>query len=114
MLLEVFYAFGIVFTVCELSERIINSFEQINDVVHQFEWYLFPVSIQRILPIFIINVHQPIDIAYFGSRSCSREAFKKVRIYRILCVCVVMQSFKYIFIQVVNTGFSYSMMFNQF
>lgn len=78
MLFEIFYAFGIVFFVCELSERIINAFGKINDIIEQFDWYLFPVQMQRIMPVIIINAHEPIAIEYFGSRSCSREDFKKV------------------------------------
>lgn len=77
MLLEVLYAFGIVFIVCELSQRIINAFGKINDIIDGFDWYLFPVEIQRILPVVIVNA-QPMAIQYFGSLSCSREAFKKV------------------------------------
>lgn len=79
MLLEIFYAFGIIFIMCELSERIVNAFGQINIVIDQFDWYLFPVKIKRILPVIMINQFQPISIEYFGSFSCSREAFKKVR-----------------------------------
>lgn len=86
MVFETIYAFGIVFVVCELSERIITAFNEINDLTDQFDWYLFPIGIKKILPSIILNTQKSVTIDYFGSLSCSREGFKKVKNVKLLCL----------------------------
>ena len=73
------YAFGMVFMICELGQRISNAFEEIDDVIAQFNWYLFSDELKRMLPIILMNTQAPVVFECFGSISCSREAFKKVR-----------------------------------
>lgn len=72
------YAFGLIFVVCELSQRVTNAFEDLNDVIAEFNWYLFPSKLKKMLPTIMIVAQQPIEFECFGSISCSREAFKKV------------------------------------
>lgn len=72
------YGFGLVFTVCELGQRVSHSFTEINSIVDQLDWYLFPNEIQKIMPIIINNVQQPIEIECFGDVRCNRKSFKKV------------------------------------
>lgn len=79
MILSALYAFGAVFLVCELCQRISNGCEGFNDKIDQFKWYLFPAKIQRALPAIIINVQQPVYVECFGSIACDRETFKRVR-----------------------------------
>lgn len=46
----------------ELGQRFSNSFIEIDDAIGQLDWYLFPIGIQRLLPITIMNVQQPVVI----------------------------------------------------
>lgn len=78
LLFYAFYAFGAVFIMCELSQRITNSFEDMSDKIQSFEWYLFPREIQKILPINLIATQQPVVLECFGSVGALRETFKKV------------------------------------
>lgn len=78
MLFEILYAFGIVFIVCEISERIINAFTEISNVINQFDSYRFQIKMQRMMPTIVMITQNEIAIEYFGSLSCSRKAFKKV------------------------------------
>lgn len=73
-----FYAFGIVIIICELGQRLTNAFEEIGDVIDEFEWNLFSLEIQKILPTILMVVQQPVELRYFGSTSGLRETFKKV------------------------------------
>ena len=68
-----------VFVICELCQQISNAFEEFNDMIGQFKWYLFPVKVQRILPTIIINAQQPVYLDCFGSIACNRDTFKRVR-----------------------------------
>lgn len=75
---QVCYAFGATFISCELGQRTNNGYCDIDAIMGQFDWYLYPNEIQRILPAIIANSQQPVYIKCFGSISCSRETFKKV------------------------------------
>lgn len=62
----------------ELGQRFSNSFENVDNVFDQLDWYLFPIRIQRLVPMAIMNVQQPVEIKCFGNILCCREQFKKV------------------------------------
>lgn len=72
------YAFGAVFLMCELGQRGTNAFEEIDNVVKEFEWNLFSHEIQRILPKILIVTQKPVVFECFGSTSALRETFKQV------------------------------------
>lgn len=71
-------AFGILALACELSQRIENTFIEIDAIIGRCDWYLYPIEIQRILPMIISMTQQPVTIECFGSASCNRDQFKKV------------------------------------
>lgn len=72
------YAFGVVGIICELGQRLSNAFDEIPDTIVDFEWYLFPPGIQRILPTILLAAQQPVYLECFGSISGTRETFKNV------------------------------------
>lgn len=78
-MLQVIYAFGVLFIACEIGQRIAIAFDECSGMIQQFDWYLFAVEIQRMLPIIINVAQQPTDIKCFGSAACDRETFKYVR-----------------------------------
>lgn len=63
---------------CELGERLISAYSEIDDVMSQIDWYLFHIKIQKIMPIIIVNSQKPISITIFGSMTTNRETFHKV------------------------------------
>lgn len=70
--------FAIVFIACEFGQRIANAFSEINDLIEQFQWYRFPLQMQRTLPM-VLNIGQePVSLKCFGSLTCCRESLKKV------------------------------------
>lgn len=73
----------LVFFVNEIGQRCSDAFEKLNGVITEFNWYLFPYEVQRIIPVVTLNAQQPIVIQFFGSAVCSREQFKKVNIQLI-------------------------------
>lgn len=83
MAFEVFYSFCVVFVTCELGERLMSEYEDIEYVICQFDWYLLPADVQKTLPTIIINAQQAVNIQCFGSTNTSRESFQKVRIVKI-------------------------------
>ena len=70
------------FVTCEFCQQISNAFEEINDLIVQFNWYRFPNEINRMLPAILIVTQHPAKFKCFGSISYDRETFKAVRSYR--------------------------------
>lgn len=66
------------FFACELGQRVTNAYEEIDDKIDHFNWNLYPMKIQRLLPILMMNTQQRMEIMCFGSRACTRETFRKV------------------------------------
>lgn len=86
---EIIYAFGTLLLSCEVCQGMNIAFEECYDMIVQFEWYLFPVAIQRMLPMILNYMQQPIDIRCFGSTACDRETFKDVCIMKIVCISIL-------------------------
>lgn len=89
LLLTVFvacYGLSILFLACELSQRLGNAFTEIDRMIEQFDWYLFPLNIRRMLPIIIAVAQEPVNLECFGSISCNRAVFQKV------CIVVHMKN----------------------
>ena len=79
-ILYAIHVLAIVFAACEFGQRLSDAFDEINDIINQFNWYLFPIEIRKILPNFMINTQQPVVMKCFGCISCSRKQFKKVNL----------------------------------
>ena len=80
-MVQVIYAFGVLLITCELGQQINLAFIDCSDMIDQFDWYLFPIEIQRMLPLILNFAQQPIEVKCFGSAACDRETFKYVRVY---------------------------------
>lgn len=81
-----FGALVLVFFANEIGQRFSDAFDEADIAFGQLKWYRFPKKVQRILPIIICGVQQPIAIKFFGSAVCGREQFKKVRIVDFVLV----------------------------
>lgn len=67
------YAFGTLFVSCELGQRNHLAFNECSEVIDQFDWYLLPSDIQRMLPLLSHFSQQPVEIKCFGSVALNRE-----------------------------------------
>lgn len=75
---QVFYAFAVMLITTEIGQRFNLAYAECNDMVEQFDWYLFPTDIQRMLPMILNFTQQPFEIICFGSAACDRNTFKSV------------------------------------
>lgn len=78
MSIFVLYTFGIMFGICEFGQRMTNAFERIDNEFESFDWHLFPLEMQRMLPPILMMAQAPVVLNYFGSMSATREYAKKV------------------------------------
>ena len=76
--IEMFWALGLVFLTCELAGRLSSQLDEIDEMIGQFNWYLFPLDLQQQLPTTLINSQREVGFVCFGSAYCNRETFKKV------------------------------------
>lgn len=67
----------IIFMICESGEQLTIEFGKI-DFYIDWSWYLFPMSVQRVLPIISMNTQEPMILRGVGNAQCSRETLKKV------------------------------------
>lgn len=79
LILEMCYAFGLVYASCEFGQQIFGLFNEIGRAIDQIKWYRFSIRVQQMLPIITLFAQQPITLEVFGSISCSRDSFKKVK-----------------------------------
>lgn len=73
-----FIALVFVFVKCELAERLSIGFDDINDMIDDFDWYLFPHAMQNMLPIIMMYAQQRVGFECFGSCNCNRALFERV------------------------------------
>lgn len=73
-----FYAYSLTFIACENGEQMTSAFDEILCVIGDFSWYRFPIEIQQMLPLLMIDAQKEVALECFGSVSCSRNDFKKV------------------------------------
>lgn len=71
---------AVVFVTSELGQRMTDAFNEIDFILSQLDWYLFPGEMQRMLPTIIADAQQPVELKCFGSIGCSREVFKNVSV----------------------------------
>lgn len=64
---------------CSVSEELKGRFDDLN-IYQRCKWYRYPVKLQRILTIIIIDSQNSDVFKIFGSLTASRETCKKVMI----------------------------------
>lgn len=58
-----------------------NQFEMFNHELDQCNWYLYPIKMQRMLAIVMVNSQQTVFIRGYGNLACVRDYFKRVIIF---------------------------------
>lgn len=53
---QLFTSFALIFISCELAERLTDDFNTIEDILNQWDWYLLPLKMRRLLPTLMINL----------------------------------------------------------
>lgn len=72
------YAFGIMFTYCEMGEQISNHFDEIENGFYQLDWHLLPIEIQRMMVMILMVTKQPMQFVGFGNFTASRITMRAV------------------------------------
>lgn len=118
---ETIYSFGTLFLPCELSQRLCIAFCECGDIVEHFKWYLFPVEVQKMLPMILRFVQKPVVLKCFGSITTDRETFKNVSAVKTIDKFQYLDPSKIYFIpkfhcilQIFKTAFSYFTILRQF
>lgn len=73
-----FWPVAMIFGFCEYGEMLTKQFDVLGDQLCQCDWYLFPMKMQQMFLIVVVNAQQPTIVLSFESTSCARDTFKKV------------------------------------
>lgn len=76
-----FWSFVNILFFCEFGKIVTSEFEDLDDIICQWDWHSFPIEIQRMLPIILISTQKPITLSGIANVVCDRDSFKKVKIY---------------------------------
>lgn len=71
-------AFGLIFILCELGERLMEQFAKIDHEILKLDWYQFPTDIQKMLPTIMNGTQPPVMLRGISNILCTRETFKYV------------------------------------
>lgn len=75
---QAFWLIILTFIGCEMGQIMTNTFAEIDHEIGQWDWYLYPIEIQRVLQIIIPSLQRPVVLQGFGSITYSRITFNKV------------------------------------
>lgn len=78
LIVQLIWSYVIFFLYCEFGERVTNEFLELDNVVCQWEWYLLPLNVQRMLPNILLITQTPVILNGFGEFFCTRDAFRRV------------------------------------
>ena len=67
-----------------MGGRINRAFGEIEDEMYQMDWHLFPMKLQKMVPIILINAQQPVEFMGFGNFPANRETMKRVNKIQII------------------------------
>lgn len=81
--MEILWSIITTFVVCEFGQQVNNAFGELNDLFDEFDWWAYPMEIQRIVPTVMVITQRPVTIHGFGNLPCIRQLFKKVSIQLI-------------------------------
>lgn len=70
------------FLLCELGQWVTNGFDRFGDELDGCDWHLWPIELQRLYLIFLLDTQQPTYTQCFGGILCSRDTFKKVNVHK--------------------------------
>lgn len=73
---------------CEFGERLSERFNIINDEILDWDVYIYPKNIQKILPIILYGTQKSVALSGFGNIQCTRDTFKKVRHFLVTEILV--------------------------
>lgn len=70
--------FSWIYLLCNNGEVVTSRFHEISVAIFQSSWHLFPMELQRIMPIVLNYSQKEIHMAELGGFACTREVFKRV------------------------------------
>lgn len=95
---------------CEVGEKVSIVFDEIKLEIEKIKFYLVSKSTEKLLITIMTFCQKPIALDGFGNIKGSREEFKNVSSFQTKCINVKAFIFNSMFLQVVNTAYTYFMM----
>lgn len=61
-----------------MGQMVTSQFDAFDEELGQCNWDLFPMKLQRIHLVVMVNAQQPTTVNGFGNLICTRESMKRV------------------------------------
>lgn len=78
---RILYAFSNIFAYCEMGERISGSFGEIENLVNEMDWHLFPIQTQRLMLMLLMGTQRSVKFMGYGNFPANRIMVKSVSFY---------------------------------
>lgn len=78
---RILYAFSNIFAYCEMGERISGSFGEIENLVNEMDWHLFPIQTQRLMLMLLMGTQRSVKFMGYGNFPANRITMKSVSFY---------------------------------
>lgn len=73
-----FWSFGLISLYCEIGERLTAEFECFDQELSSYDWYLFPIDLQRTLATVMMYTQKSASLRGYGNTTCNRVALGRV------------------------------------
>lgn len=74
--------FNLFLIFCEFGEQMSGLFGGIYEQIFSLDWYTYPVELQRIMPVILMNSQKPVVLKGFGNVPVTRLNFKSVNLHK--------------------------------
>lgn len=68
----------ILLLMCVFGEMVTTAFGELNETVYELSWHLWPIKLQKHVPVILIKTQKPVTFKGLFTMDCSRDTFKKV------------------------------------
>lgn len=79
---------------CNYASNVTTKLSSVSDIISNSFWYLYPIDVQKLLPLAIHRSQLPFRLTGYGVITCSMATY--------LAVCISLKSFKRIFVQEIS------------
>lgn len=101
--------------ICYVGEGVRTKYLQLNDAIYDVSWYLYPVKLEKLVPLMLMHAEKPAKFESVGGLDCSLETLKTVTTSYALIkenraeLCKKNSIMVILFVQIIKCGYTFFM-----
>lgn len=72
------YSYTGLFLLCYYGDKVTSTFEDLRDFIYLSDWQLFPLEMQKYMPIMLMFAHEMVYMHAFAEIHCTLQTFEQV------------------------------------